>query len=442
MSPFVRYRVLVFLFINVVINYMDRTNISIAASSISSAFHLNSVQLGLVFSAFGWTYVALQIPGGLLTDRVAPRVLYALSLTGWSLVTLFQGFAGGFVALLGFRLATGALEAPAYPINNRVVTAWFPEQERASAIAVYTSGQYIGLALLTPLMAAVLHYLGWRWLFIITGVTGMVWGMVWYLVYREPAGGADGGDVRAAGAGGDFAAAGGADESGAEESGGLPAAGGADESGVRSGGGWSDLREVFSHRKLWGIYIGQFAVTSSLWFFLTWFPIYLEKYRGLTFIKTGFLASVPFLAAFAGILLSGFLSDFLTRKKIPVNIARKLPVISGLILSIFIVGANYVQSPWLIILFMAIAFFGNGLASITWVFVSLLAPKHLIGLTSGAFNFVGSLSAVSIPFIIGCLVKGGDFSPALLFISGLALVGIGSYVFLVGKIERVKIKGT
>jgi len=270
----------------------------------------------------------------------------------------------------------------------------------------------------------------------------MVWGMVWYLVYREPAGGADAGDVRAAGAGGDFAAAGGADESGAEESGGLPAAGGADESGVRSGGGWSDLREVFSHRKLWGIYIGQFAVTSSLWFFLTWFPIYLEKYRGLTFIKTGFLASVPFLAAFAGILLSGFLSDFLTRKKIPVNIARKLPVISGLILSIFIVGANYVQSPWLIILFMAIAFFGNGLASITWVFVSLLAPKHLIGLTSGAFNFVGSLSAVSIPFIIGCLVKGGDFSPALLFISGLALVGIGSYVFLVGKIERVKIKGT
>src|SRR6185503_7947081 len=185
-STYVRYSVLIFLFINVVINYMDRTNISVAATALSKEFHLSSVQLGLIFSAFGWTYAALQIPGGLLTDRFGSRILYTFSLIGWSFVTLLQGFANGFVMLFGLRLATGVLKAPAYPINNRVVTGWFPDNDRASAIAIYTSGQYIGLALLTPVMATIQYYLERRGLFIITGSAGIIWGFVWYLFYRDP----------------------------------------------------------------------------------------------------------------------------------------------------------------------------------------------------------------------------------------------------------------
>jgi ACS family D-galactonate transporter-like MFS transporter len=164
----------------------------------------------------------------------------------------------------------------------------------------------------------------------------------------------------------------------------------------------------------------------------------LVKYRGLNFIKTGFLASVPFMATFAGILLSGLLSDLLVKKNVSADIARKAPVITGLVLSVAIIGANYVTSPVLIILFMAIAFFGNGMASITWVFVSLVAPKDLIGVTGGAFNFIGNLSSVSVPFIIGFLVRKGNFEPALIFISVMAVFGMCCYVFVVGKIEQVK----
>ena len=420
----VRYRILAFLFVSVVINYMDRTNISIAATSLSEEFHFSSVQLGFIFSAFGWTYVAFQIPGGLLTDRFSSRLLYAVSLTAWSIATLLQGFVNGFAMLFGLRLATGALEAPAYPINNRVVTAWFPENERASAIAVYTSGQYIGLAILTPVMATILQYLSWRGLFIITGLVGIIWGLVWYIFYRSPAlhKSINRGEL-------DYI----------EKGGGITNHKDKTLKTTTSAFSSKNLKEVFFHRKLWGIYLGQFAITSTLWFFLTWFPIYLVKYRGINFIKTGFLASVPFLAAFAGIILSGFLSDFLVRKKVSADIARKIPVITGLLLSVAIIGANYVSSPALIILFMAIAFFGNGMASITWVFVSLLAPKNLIGLTGGAFNFIGNLSSVSVPFVIGFLVRNGDFRPALFFIGAMAVFGICCYVFLVGKIERIKI---
>ncbi|MDB5210049.1 MAG: D-galactonate transporter family protein [Sediminibacterium sp.] len=421
----IRFRILALVFISVVINYMDRSNISVAASAITEDLHLTSVQLGLIFSVFGWTYAALQIPGGILVDRFGPRVLYTFTLITWSLATVLQGLVKGFAALFGLRLLLGAFEAPAYPTNNRIVTNWFPDNERASAIAVYTSGQFLGLAFLTPALVSFQYYAGWQGLFITTGLIGIVWGIAWYFLYRDPSAHRSVNEMELAHI----------------EKGGGKINTGAVDSNAKQSFQWSDLKEVLSHKKLWGIYIGQFAVNSTLWFFLTWFPTYLVKYRGLDFIKSGFLASVPFLAAFAGLLLSGFLSDGLLKRGVSIGIARKLPVIIGLILSMSIVGANYVDSPMLIILFMSIAFFGNGFASITWVFVSALAPKHLIGLTGGVFNFMGGLALV-IPILIGLLVHDGNFTPALILIGSIAFIGACSYIFLVGKVENIEITRT
>jgi len=111
-----------------------------------------------------------------------------------------------------------------------------------------------------------------------------------------------------------------------------------------------------------------------------------------------------------------------------------------LLLSACIIGANYTDDTFFVILFLAVAFFGNGLASIAWVFVSLMAPKKLIGLTGGAFNFIGGLAGIIVPIVIGYLVEGGDFSPALFFIGAIALLGLISYTFIVGKVERVELK--
>jgi ACS family D-galactonate transporter-like MFS transporter len=161
----------------------------------------------------------------------------------------------------------------------------------------------------------------------------------------------------------------------------------------------------------------------------------------MAFIKAGFLGSLPFLAAFVGVLLSGFLSDFLVRRGFSPGTARKTPIILGLLLSVSIIGANYVETPGLIIFFLTMAFFGNGLASITWVFVSVLAPSEILGLTGGVFNFFGNLSSIFVPLIIGFLVKGGNFAPALVFIGVLALVGALSYILFVGKVERLELPG-
>lgn len=420
----VRYQILLLVFVNVVINYMDRSNLAVAASDIGKEFSFTSVQMGLIFSAFSWTYLLFQIPGGILVKRYEPRMLYTLSLIGWSLTTVFQGFARGFVSLFGLRMATGALEAPAYPLNNRVVTNWFPDHERASAIGVYTSGQFLGLAFLMPVLSWIQVLAGWKGLFVVTGLIGILWGIVWYLFYRDPL---------------QHKRVNKAELSHIEKGGGLL---NKQEQSVEKKNSfkWADLKEVLSHRKLWGIYLGQFAVNGALWFFLTWFPKYLVDYRGMGFIKSGYWASVPYLAAFLGVLSSGFLSDYLMRKGLSPAKARKWPIIAGLLLSVTIIGANYVNTHASIIFFMSLSFFGVGFASITWIFVSTLAPKHLIDITGGVFNFIGQLSGVVIPIAIGFLASGGNFAPALVFIAVLGVLGAGAYIFLVGNVERVTVK--
>lgn len=415
-----RYNILALIFITVVINYMDRSNISVAASALREELNLTTVQMGLIFSAFAWTYSSLQIPGGIIVDYVRPRILYPFMLVLWSIATLVQGLVNSIGALIGCRAAVGLFEAPSYPCNNKIVTSWFPEKERASAIAVYTSGQFIGLAFLTPALILIQSYMGWRGLFIITGLVGILWAIIWYVFYRDPQN--------------------------------HPKVSQTELDYIEAGGGlvnsitvkkeeqqfsWEDLKEAFIHRKLWGVYLGQFCLGSLFIFFLTWFPTYLVEYRELDFIKSGFLASVPFLAAFVGVLLSGFTSDALVRKGYSNEFARKAPVLIGMLLSLSIIGANYTENTSLIIFFLSLAFFGNGLASIAWVFISLLAPERLIGLVGGVFNFIGGLAAVITPIVIGYLAEEGDFRPALLYVGALGFLGFCSYLFLVGKVERI-----
>ena len=419
--PRVRLEVAGMLFATVAIAYMERGNLAAAAAGVAAGSEAGPVRLGLVFAAFGWAYTLVQIPGGWLVDRIGPRALLAGACALWSLAALAQGFAGTFSGLLGLRLALGALEAPVLPACNRIATAWFPENERASAIGFYTAGQYTGLAMLTPAIARVQGPLGWRAVFLATGAVGLAWAAILCAAYRDPAG------SRRLSAG--------------------------EREFIRAGGGWTDgdpppirrlapdpadLRCVLTQRGLWGLYLGQFAASAVPWFFLTWFRTYLVAYRHFDFIEEGMFASLPFLAAVCGAVLGGVSSDFLARRGASAAFARKAPIILGLVLSASAVGANCVSSPGAVMAFLALSFFGSGLASITWVLVSLIAPRRLLGLTGGVFNFFGNLAAMVVPLVTGVIVRLGGFAPALAFVSALALGGVLSIVLVVGRVERIE----
>jgi ACS family D-galactonate transporter-like MFS transporter len=414
-----RYGVVLLLFVTVVLNYLDRGSLSLVAPLLSKELGIDSIRMGLIFSAFAWSYAACQIPGGWLSDRVHPRVLYGAAIALWSVATALLALPSGLVALFALRAAVGLFEAPSFPINNRVVTTWFPERERATAIAFYTSGQFVGLGLLAPVLMAFQVQFGWRTLFVFLGAAGIVWAAVWWLIYRDPesskfANSAEVAWIRAGG--------------------GLPRLG---ERSTGDAVSIRDLGRALGHSKLWGLYIGQFSITTTQWFFLTWFPTYLVQYRKMSLNRAGILGALPFLAAFGGILCSGVFSDYLVRRGVSLGVARKAPVIAGLVLSTAIIGANFVRSPAWVIGFMTVAFFGNGFASITWSLVSAVAPVRVLGLTGGVFNLMGNLPGIVTPTVIGALVSGGDFSPALVYVGAMALLGAISYLVVVGCIERL-----
>ena len=411
--------ILSLLFVTVVINYLDRSNLSIAGSAMAGSLHLSTLQMGLIFSGFGWSYVAVQIPSGWLVDRVAPRLLYPAALLLWSLATICLGSAWSFASVLGLRLLIGLFEAPSYPLNNRVFATWFPESERARAVGFTTSGQFVGLAFLTPALAWLQTHHGWGSVFVVSGGIGIAWAGIWFLIYREPERfrGVNAAELSLIDAG-----------SGASA---PPAAGGA--------GILRDLRLILTRRKLIGLYLGQFGLVGTTWFFLTWFPTYLVTYRHLTYIKAGLFASLPFFAAFVGVISSGIVSDWLLRRGTTLGFARKTPIIAGMLLSTAILGANYAGSQMLVIVCMTVAFFGNGFASITWCLVSSVAPRHLIGLTGGVFNLCGNLGAICIPLGIGVLAGPHSFSAPILLVALNALMGALAYIFVVGPIERVSL---
>ena len=293
------------------------------------------------------------------------------------------------------------------------------------------------------MLAWLQHHYGWHMVFVSTGLLGIIWGVVWFMVYREPRQfkGANAAEIELIQKGGGVVDL---EKRVTEEdaprrarkTGFLPWGRLSPWSGPAAKESAFQLERPRSGHvptQAVGVYLGQFCLTSTLWFFLTWFPTYLVKYRGMDFIKSGFLASVPFLAAFIGVLCSGVLSDFLIRRGATVGLARKLPIILGLLISTSMIGANFTDStPW-VIFFLAVAFFGNGLASITWSLVSALAPVRLLGLTGGVFNFVGNLSSICTPIVIGLLVSSDSFAPAIVYVSSLALLGALSYILLVGR---------
>lgn len=415
----VRFLILALLTAGTMINYLDRTVMSVAAPTMTKELGINAAVMGVVFSAFSWTYAAAQIPGGIFLDRVGARVTYFLSVTLWSTFTILQGFAGGLVSLLIFRLGLGIAEAPCFPANSRILSIWFPQRERARATSVYSVGQYFGLAFLSPVLFAISAALGWRALFIIVGAIGVGFGGIWLATFREP----DKSKL--------------VNQAELDE---IEAGGGLGHTAPKLAFQWRHVRFLLRQRQVVGAAIGQFAGNSTLVFFLTWFPTYLATERHMAWIKVGFYTVLPFIAASVGVVIGGLISDILLRRTGNATLARKLPIVAGLLLASTIVAANFLDNDQLVIAVLSVAFFGQGMVNLGWTLITDIAPKPLIGLTGGLFNLCANLAGIITPLVVGFIVAAtGSFVLALGFISVLALLGVFSYVFILGPVKRLEL---
>jgi ACS family glucarate transporter-like MFS transporter len=429
-----RWAIVSLLFFVTAINYADRTVLSIAGPALAKSLNLNSVSMGYIFSAFGWSYVLAQLPGGWLLDRFGSRKIYAISLFAWSFFTFITGFVGlfaGFTAvfvLFLLRFLLGIAEAPAFPANSRISVAWFPTRETGTAAAIFNSAQYFATVLFAPLLGFIVHTYGWKYSFMFMGIVGFVFLIFWLMYVHAPKKSKyiNKAELEYITKGGALIEMDHIAENKNENSG-TPQ--------------WKYLSQLLKNRMFIGVYLAQYCINAITFFFITWFPVYLVQSRGMTIMKAGFVAVLPALFGFVGGNLGGIFSDYLLKKGASLSVARKVPIVSGMLLSMSMIFCNYTGVEWLVVAFMALSYFGKGIGALGWAVNADTAPKEITGLSGALFNTCGNLSSIVTPIAIGYIIGAtGSFKWALVFVSIHAFLAIVSYLFIVGKIQRFELK--
>ncbi len=425
----VRHRVIALIFLITSINYADRATFSIAGTQAAGELGLTPVQTGFILSAFAWAYVLAQIPGGALLDRFGTKRIYAGAIALWSLMTAAQGFVGLFpivsavTTLFVLRFLVGLAEAPSFPGNARLVAAWFPGRERGTASAIFNSAQYFSLVAFAPLMGWLAHSFGWRSVFWVMGLLGIVAALAFVRFIHSP--------VR-------HPTINAAELELIEEGGGLVRMEEARAS-VRTFT-WPNVRQLLASRMMIGIYLGQYCINVLTYFFVTWFPIYLVKERGLNIMEAGFAAAAPAMCGFVGGLAGGFASDAILKRTGNLDLARKGPLVCGMLLATAIIACVWAQSEWQVIALMSVAFFGKGVASLGWAVMADVAPKQLAGLSGGVFNMFGNIAGIITPIVVGFIVGAtGSFDLALVFVGAHCLITIFAFLVIVGPIRRLEL---
>ena len=426
----VRYGIIALIFLITTINYADRSTFSIAGSAASEELGLSPVQTGFILSAFAWSYCLAQIPSGALLDRFGTKRIYAAGIALWSLFTALQGvagFVGGLSALtmlFALRFAVGLAEGPSFPGNARIVAAWFPGPERGTASAIFNSAQYFSLVAFAPVMGWLVHEFGWRSVFWVMGAVGLA-GLALFLKFiHSPVSHPSINEAELAHI---------------EEGGGLIRMEDREPDAARTFT-WVNVRQLLANRMMIGIYLAQYCINVLTYFFVTWFPIYLVKERGLNILEAGFAAAVPALFGFVGGLVGGYVSDRILRKTGSITLARKTPIAIGMLLATLIIACVWVQSEVMVVVLMAVAFFGKGVGSLGWAVMSDVAPKQLAGLAGGVFNTFGNIAGIVTPIVVGVIVGAtGSFDLALVFVGAHCLLTIFSYLVIVGPIKRLEL---
>lgn len=429
-----RWVIVSLLFFATAINYADRTVLSIAGPALAKALDLDSVSMGYIFSAFGWSYVLSQLPGGWLLDRFGSRKVYSISIFVWSFFTFLTGFTGIFigfsavVALFILRFLLGIAESPAFPANSRITVAWFPTRETGTAAAIFNSAQYFATVLFAPLIGYIVHTHGWKYSFMFMGTVGFVFLIFWLKFMHPPKSSPHINQAEL-----DYITEGGALaelDHGAKSN-----------KNDKDAPKWKFLRQLLKNRMFIGVYIAQYCINAITFFFITWFPVYLVQDRGMTILKAGFIAVLPAIFGFVGGNLGGIFSDSLLRKGASLSVARKVPIVAGMLLSMSMILCNYTSLEWMVVALMALSYFGKGIGALGWAVNADTAPKEITGLSGSLFNTFGNLSSIVTPIAIGYIIKvTGSFNWALVFVSVHAFIAIISYVFIVGKIQRFELK--
>ena len=401
---------LVLLVVAGLINYFDRIALSIANPAVSAELNLSASEMGLLLSAFSLPYAIAQLPLGVMLDRIGARIMLGAGLLIWSVAQLAGGLVQTLNQFIVSRIFLGIGEAPQFPAGAKVFSEWYALEERGTPTGIFVASSTIAPALAPPLLTAMMLAFGWRGMFIIMGVAGILAAIGWYALYRDRR------DVELSLEEVDHLS--GVDRAASDEN-------------QMTFGEWLGL---FRERTTWGLALGFMGVIYMVFLYVTWLPAYLQQERGLSITESGWVLMIPFLGGTLGQLTSGYAADKLLARGFGTINSRKLPICIGLIFAAaFTVPAAYTPNLTMAILCLTLAMYFVNLASGgSWALVSVAAPRRLVASLGSVMNFGGYLAGAAAPLITGIVVdKTGSFVNALLISACVALAGAFAYILIV-----------
>ncbi len=388
-----QWMVLGLLVLSVAINYVDRGNLSVAGRDLAAELRMPPDRLGLLFSAFFWTYALFQIAAGWLIDRYDVVRVYAVCYLVWSVATACTGLVSTLGALFALRLLLGMSESVAYPSYSKIIVANFREERRGMANALIDAGSRAGPAFGVLIGGLILERYGWRVMFLAIGGVSLLWLLPWMAVAPRVA----------------------------RQT--VPAA------SVRLVG----FGEILSRRESWGSFFALFSGNYAWYFLLTWMPPYLLMERHYSRHALAIYGWLPFAALAASSLCGGWLSDRLISGGVPPLRVRKTFVVTGLTFATILVASSISQDQKLAMGLMMVACISLGLySSNIWAATQTMAGAEAAGKWTGMQNAFGNLAGVTAPYVTGLIVRDtGSFHLAFISVGVVLLLGALSFLLLI-----------
>lgn len=427
MNPMKKYQriTVVFLLLIGIVNYLDRSALSIANTSIQKDMMISPSQMGILLSAFSIAYAFAQLPMGMIIDRLGSKIALGASLLGWSVAQAAFGMVNSFAGFMGLRVLLGIGEAPMFPSAAKALSEWFDANERGTPTGVVWSSTCLGPCLAPPLLTLFMVNFGWRGMFIITGVIGVVLALCWLTFYKSKA------RYLA-----ELAAQGKPLPSGQQ----APAAA-AQAPKASYFAGWLDL---FKHRSTWGAVLGFMGVIYMLWLHLTWLPGYFEREHGLDLYKTAWVVSLAYGFGAAGTIVAGRFCDLLVKRGMSVLASRKFSVITGLVLAaLFTLPLSFVTGLTGCVILLCLALFSINMASATaWMIVNTIVDSQRVASFGSIQNFGGYIAGSVAPIVTGFSIQySGSFTTAFMISAVVALCSAVAYFLLLqAPIGSAKVK--
>ncbi|WP_051939444.1 MFS transporter [Phaeacidiphilus oryzae] len=405
----------------ILINYFDRVNLSVAGTDLQHTLHLSSGELGILFSAFTWSYGLAQIPVGLLLDRIGVTWVVRIATLLWSAATFLTAAVSGLGLILVTRLLLGIAEAPGIVSSQKTTSYWFPRHERGLCTSAFDGAAKFSNVVGVPLMSLIVASLGWRAAFWFSGSLSLAFAIAYWLLYRNPRR--------------------------------LRETGRLSESEYRyiTEGGAQDERSVperqFAHfgrllrnRKVWGLSLGFACYNYAFFMLLTWLPGYLEDQLHMSVLTGGLYAAVPWIVAtLSDLLIGGLLVDRLIAAGRNPDRVRRSVLIGGMVVGLFVLGGATTHSPVLAVTFLSLGLGGlSASAPVGSSCVALIAPEGAVGAVGGILNFLSQLFVAAAPIVTGFLVDStGSFAWGFVIAAVMVALGVACYLLVLGRIEQV-----